>query len=695
MLESLTQAITRCLKQAAASEMGLTLDSVVVEVPSYAIKGALTIKGDLASPVCFELAKRLKAETQQKVSPRELAEKLLPAVSNCDPSIERVEVAGPGYLNFFYDRAAFLKALTNPAQIIAERLQGTSPAVSKQDKTIIEHTAINPNKAAHIGHVRNALIGDTVVRMMRAIGEHVEIQNYIDNTGVQVADVVVGFIHIEGKSIDEVKEIEGKFDYYCWDLYSKVGAWYEESPERKELRGKTLHEIEEGDNPTAELAEHVSRRVLHCHLDTMTRINVFYDVLPRESDILHLHFWDYAFKRLKESGTIVYEDEGRNKGCWVMKAEPSDDSQTGEGDASQASEHDMDKVIVRSNGTVTYAGKDIAFTLWKLGQLGMDFYYHPFYTYQDSKKNAGAGQEERVAWITTSDPGEDEKAGRPSFGNGVAFFNVIDIGQAYTQQNVLEGARRIAPDSRIERSGHLAYEKVSLTPASAQALGAKLKESDLGRKHIGMSGRKGLGVKADDLIDQLEANALAQVQQRHPALAETEQHDIARVLAVGALRYFLLKYTRTTVIAFDFNEALAFEGETGIYIVNAAVRLNSIFRKLKEANIPTDHDLSEIEPGKITEFFSGGDGDELWSLLYWAARLPDFIAQGVIEMEPAVVSKYAFQLAQRSNVFYQKYHILTEPDASRRALLIHLAKYLKDQLTAILAVLGIDVPERM
>ncbi|HYL98423.1 MAG TPA: arginine--tRNA ligase, partial [Blastocatellia bacterium] len=392
---SLQERIRTGLLQVVKNLFELELRELSAEVPPR------TEMGDLAFPVAFDLAKKLKAATRQKQNPRDIAARIKAELDHQSiPGVSKMEVAGAGYINVFFDRAQYLLAATFPS--VAETKPGSG-------KLIVEHTALNPNKAAHIGHVRNAVLGDTIVKMLEAAGEQVEIQNYIDNTGVQVADVVVGFKYLENKTLHEVKAIGGKFDYYCWDLYAQVGQFYEQDPTRHELRTKTLHELESGEGDTYQLADYVSTRILNHHLDTMFRVGVEYDVLPRESEVLHLHIWDHAFKLLKERGAIEYETEGKLAGCWVMRAADEEAASTAE-----PNEHEADKVIVRSNGTITYTGKDIAFHLWKLGQIDLDFYYKPFRTYPSG----------RIAWITTSDPNENISGHKP-FGNGAAYFNVI------------------------------------------------------------------------------------------------------------------------------------------------------------------------------------------------------------------------------------------------------------------------------
>jgi len=374
------------------------------------------------------------------------------------------------------------------------------------------------------------------------------VQNYIDNTGVQVADVVVGFIYLENRDLDSIKQLDAElktkgesFDYFCWDLYAKVGQEYQTNEELKGHRAEVLHLIEEGNNPTAELADYVATRNVECITETMERLGIRYDLLPRESEILHLHFWDRAFEQMKQLGVIHYVDEGKQKGCWVMAFESH----------SGNDEHETDKILVRSNGTVTYTGKDIAYQMWKLGILGLDFNYRKFYEYPDGKE----------VWITTG----TQDGEHPRFGGGETIYNVIDTRQSYPQEVVKKGVAAISPERGEKASVHLAYEMVALSPAAAEELGFQLSDEDRSKPFIEMSGRKGLGVKADDLIDRLEANALVEVESRHPDAADEEKKHIAHQIAVGALRYFLLKFTRNTVIVFDFAEALSFDGETGLF----------------------------------------------------------------------------------------------------------------------------------
>src|SRR5215510_1546633 len=646
--------------------------------------------GDLAFPVCFELAKLIKQGTGVKLAPRAIAERLKPELESID-EVARVEIAGAGYINVFFNRPKLLSLFAKSTS----SLTPMHPDITRPKK-MVEHTSINPNKAAHIGHVRNAVLGDTFVRILQKAGERVEVQNYIDNTGVQVADVVVGFLHLEKKNLEEIKKLDASltldypFDYHCWDLYTKVGLFYRDgnaagelNPEKTRLRVEVLHALEEGNNPIAELADYVATRNVECILDTMERLGIRYDLLARESDILHLHFWERAFELMKQNGVIRFETEGRHSGCWVMPFE----SHTG------TDEHESDKIIVRSNGTVTYTGKDIAYQLWKLGKLGLDFHYEVFRKYPDNT----------VLWETTTDADAETKAGvdRPHFGGGVTVYNVIDSRQSYPQEIVARGVAALVPEIGQDASVHFSYEMVALSPAACDALGIKLSDEDRMRPYIEMSGRKGLGVKADDLINQLEAGALAEVEKRNPDLSDKDKKATAHEVAVAALRYFLLKFTRNTVIAFDFKEALSFEGETGPYCQYAAVRTNSIFRKLPDETVAASDTLINQIAGdgalhdRVSEVLSGEGGTEIWSLVMLSQQLDDVILQCRNSAEPANLAKYTFSLARAFSRFYHDHRILTEPDEVRRGVLTAVTEIVRTQLTTALAILGINVHDQM
>ncbi|HKO98296.1 MAG TPA: arginine--tRNA ligase [Pyrinomonadaceae bacterium] len=676
------QRLRQRVRSAALGLFGVELEQFNAETPPR------PDLGDLAFPVAFELAKLVKQGTGVKLAPRSIAEQLKTKLEDL-PEVARVEVAGAGYLNVFFDRAKLLSKF-----VVYEGPELAETSLSDRRKMMVEHTSINPNKSAHIGHVRNAVLGDSFVRILQADGERVEVQNYIDNTGVQVADVVVGFMHIQKLNLEDIKELDKSlppdrpFDYYCWDLYTQVGLFYRDgdpaaplNPEKIQFRTDVLHALEEGNSSTAELADYVATRNVECILATMERLDIRYDLLARESDILHLHFWDRAFELMKKAGVIRHESEGKHAGCWVMPFE----SHTG------TDEHESDKIIVRSNGTVTYTGKDIAYQLWKLGRLGLDFNYKPFRSYPDGK----------VTWVTTTEPNAEilPEVPRPNFGEGVKVYNVIDSRQSYPQEIVARGVAAVVPDVGADASVHLSYEMVALSPAACAELGIELSAEDAARPYIEMSGRKGLGVKADDLISRLESGALREVETRHPELSAEEQQATAHKIAVGALRYFLLKFTRNSVIAFDFKEALSFEGETGPYCQYAAVRANSIFRKLDNEAVASAilaiKDASDETVEKVTAVLAGEAGTEIWSLVMLAEQLDQVITQAATSAEPANLAKYTFALARAFNLFYHRHRIISEEDETKRAVLITAAEITRRRLTHALATLGIEVPERM
>ncbi|HEV2388475.1 MAG TPA: arginine--tRNA ligase [Candidatus Acidoferrales bacterium] len=620
--------------------------------------------GELATPVAFELAKRLRR------APRQIAQEIAAELGPIE-GVARLEPAGGGYLNAFLGRADFLAlALGSSRQPPPEAGEGAA-------KTIIEHTSINPNKAAHIGHLRNAALGDTFVRLVRLAGRRVQVQNYIDNTGVQVADVVLGFLHLEQKTPAEVRALaaEPRFDFLCWDLYARVTEYLEADRARLGLRASTLRAIEDGHGAEAETAEIVSTAILRCHLRTMQRLGVQYDLLARESDILRLKFWEAAFGQMAERGVITRPSSGKYAGCWVMALA---------GAPAEAGEEAEAKVIVRSNGTVTYVGKDIAYQLWKFGLLGLDFRYRRFFGYPGG----------HTVWTTTAADGE---SGAPDFGHAAEVYNVIDSRQAYLQNVVSAALDALGFHDAAAHSIHFSYEMVALTPRCASELGYDLPPEDAGRPYVEVSGRRGLGVKADDLVDKLEAAARAEVDQRHPEEPAAARAEIARVIALGALRYFLLKYARNTVIAFDFHDALSFEGETGPYVQYAVVRARNIFRKLaaQDPCFPLDRPDALASAGQRAALLRSPEGDEFWELILLAGSLGSSAAASLASQEPAVVAKFAFQLAQAFNVFYHRHHILSEPDSGRKAFLVEMTALVERQLVAALDLLGIAAPEKM
>ena len=649
--------------------------------------------GEYALPLAFELAKKLRK------APRKIAEEIIAGIGPIK-DFEKFEVAGAGYINARVNRAALALALAKDAEPRTEVPSG---------KILVEHSSINPNKAAHIGHLRNAILGDTFVRLLQYAGRKVDVQNYIDNTGVQVADVVVGFQHLEKKSLSEIEQLtrRPRFDYYCWDLYARTSQWYEQNPENKKIRLRTLHELEQGGNKTAAVAELISTAVLRRHLETMDRLDIEYDFLPRESEILHLHFWDAAFEKLRAAGVLYFESEGKNKGCWVMRragtSKPltAENAEANESAEKSVSEEDQ-KVIVRSNGTVGYVGKDIAYHMWKFGLLGKDFGYRKFFVYPNLHQ----------CWIS-AEQGEPD---HPHFGDVSEIYNVIDARQSEAQNTVIEALRGLGYNEQADHYTHFSYEMVALTPRCAAELGYELSEDEKARSYIEVSGRRGFGVKADDLIDKLIASAQREVDSRHAELNDSERQKIAQQIAIGALRYFMLKYTKQSVIAFDFKEALSFEGETGPYAQYAVVRATNIFRKGgmdPESFSAEGIDFREFLAPSVEEPPAQGraddsstsdadlkgplfhNPDELWELWLAASKTGYIVEQCIATTEPAYLAKHVFQLAQLFNTFYHRHPILAEADEQRKKFLLATAAAVRRELIRALGVMGIEVPPVM
>jgi arginyl-tRNA synthetase len=472
-----------------------------------------------------------------------------------------------------------------------------------------------------------------------------------------------------------------------------VTHFLEEDKSRLALRGETLKEIEEGRGDVAKMAEVISTAIVKCHLRTLDRLGIDYDLLSRESEILHLKFWDAAFEMMKRRGTIQLAAEGKNAGCWVMELpsdrdEPEDAAEAAPETAEEPPEEAEAKIIVRSNGTVTYVGKDIAHHLWKFGLLARDFHYRRFHRHPDGHE----------AWVTSSDK---DDPGAPSFGHAHEVFNVIDSRQAYPQRVVVAGLRGLGYTEEADHLKHFAYNVVALTPRCAQEMGYEIPAEDAKKGYVDVSGRKGQGVKADDLLDRLETNARAEVDARHGEEPEAARAAIAHAIAIGALRFFLLRFTRSTVIAFDFADALSFEGETGPYVQYAVVRINGILRKGAEADpgmaAAGAASLARLKGGEldVSRFLAPPECDDLWEIILLAGSLGARVELAVAAQEPAFVARFAFELAQAFNAFYHKHHIVSEKDAEKQAFLLLLTALVREQLVTALALMGITAPEKM
>ena len=691
MIPGLKRELESAVSEACRHVFGVEVPRIVLETPP---KVAL---GDLACPVAFELAKVLKRP------PRKIAEELARALS-LPALVVRHSVEGGGYVNFFLDRPRVLRAMLAAPT--------AAPAVPLgPDKLIVEHTNINPNKAAHIGHLRNAVLGDVLVSTFKRLGRRVEIQNYLDDTGVQVADVVVALQNaadlVESSRArrlgEEIREILDAFPSHApgvaprrlgdlaWDLYALAVKSYAADPSLEEKRRATLHAIEgaaTGGNQTDEaaataaLAGRLVDAVVRCHLLTMERVGVNYDLLPRESDILARRFWQKAFELLQGAGAARLETEGRNAGCWVMPLEGAPEFEGLE---------DADKILVRSNGTVTYTGKDVAYQLWKLGVLGIDFEYEEVpYRDVDGSSEFHASDGASPLYRTRHDEaGADPKA-RGRFGHGSHVINVIDVRQSYPQKVVKEAVRRAGFPEAADRSVHFAYEMVALTPASAEALGVELTDEDRARPFVEMSGRRGLGVKADDLLDRLVEKAKDQILAR---ANEPPEAGRAEAIAVGALRVYMTRFSRNKVIAFDLDDALAFEGDTGPYLQYAAVRAANIFRKLEETGLKGRLDAAEIDALGTLPASALDDG--LWDVVRTCSRTLETLEKVAESLEVSLLVRHALAVAAGFHHLYHTHPIVQEKDETtrraRRAALQVVSLHLAD----VLGVLGVPVPDRM
>ncbi len=571
--------------------------------------------GDFSTAVCLAQAKA------QKRAPIQIAQDVKSELDKVElPYIKEVLVTPPGYLNFKIDHPKYVKSIID--RVMKEKDAFGRSNVGRKRKVLVEHTNVNPNKAMHIGHLRNAIIGDSVVRTLRKLNYNVEACNYIDDTGVQVADVVVAMLYMNEPRYDGTSanfdhiwakyDDSAPFDYWCWDVYSQISQAYDTDPDLKAKRAEVLHFVEAQDNPIARFAKEVATRIVKAHLATVSRLNVYYDLLNWESDIFLRGFWKTAFESLKESGAIVYETEGPNAGCWVVKFGRGV-FRTEEGLKSE------DKVLVRSNGTVTYTGKDIAYQMWKFGVLGKDFLYKPW----------GVQANGEMLWTTAPD-------GEPldRFGKAKKVINVIDVRQSYPQQIVYDCLKKLGYKKEARNSVHLDYEVVVLSNAAAAEIGVDVNAEEPGAQ--AMSGRKGLGVKGDDLIN-------AMVRRLSEKVHKQENADI---LAAAAIRYFMARISTGKMIVFDFDEALRTTGDTGVYCEYAHARACSILAK---------SGIDEFEKVELPDKITVPEEN----LVKKIDEFPAVVKKAGEELSPAPLAHYAFELATVFTEFYET----PDPDA--------------------------------
>jgi arginyl-tRNA synthetase len=588
--------------------------------------------GDFSSAVCLSMAK------QRRQSPMKIAQEMAERLKlKLPPYIREVGVSPPGYLNFKVDWPALAQDLI-PKIFEEDELFG-KPVSPPREKVFIEHTSVNPNKAMHIGHLRNSVLGDTVARVLKWNGFSTEVCNYIDDTGLQVVDVVTALLYLDFPFYTEgsdFKAVWGKvpadqpFDYFCWDLYARFQNELEKNPSLLERREEVLHQIEGGIHAIAVFAKELATKVVQSHLETVAQLSIFYDLLNWESDIIARGFWEATFELLKEKGTLRFETEGPNEGCWVVPL--GGIVETAEGVKS------LDKILVRSNGSVTYTGKDVAYQLWKFGLLKKDFLYKPW----------GPQASGEMLW-TTAEEGEPGERISKRFGHAEMVINVIDTRQSYPQQVVVECLRQTGFEKEANESVHLAYEVVNLSPQAARLLGMEETEE---KKAYAMSGRSGTGVKAKDFIRIVKQKVREKAD--HPL-----EESVASSLASAAIRYYLLKFTLESQIVFDFDEALKTTGDTGIYLEYAHARACSILRKAKEQKIDP-----RWSRGCVPEELTETERDLLDAL----SRFSSAVAKTGKTLRVSQLTEYAFDLATCFTNFYEH----PDPGADVQTPFIHL-----------------------
>jgi arginyl-tRNA synthetase len=589
--------------------------------------------GDFSSAIALSLAK------ERRRPPMEIAQEIARSLNaNPPPFIREVSCTPPGYLNFKVDWPSLAKLLI--PEILGQGDSFGKPSSLKKEKVFVEHTSVNPNKAMHIGHLRNSVLGDTVARILRWLGYSVDVCNYIDDTGIQVVDVVTALLYLDPPVFEEHtfdldliwKKVppHEPLDYYCWDLYARFQEEIGRKDSLAERREKVLHQIEKGEPPLSLFAKELATKIVQSHLETVSELSIFFNLLNWESDIIRQGFWGATFELLKQKGAIRFEEKGPNQGCWVVPL--GGHVETDEGIKS------LDKVLVRSNGSITYTGKDIAYQLWKFGLLGKDFLYRVWGTQANGE----------LLWTTSPDGEPASKIGK-SFGKADRVINVIDVRQSYPQQVVSECLRQMGFEKQAEASVHLAYEIVNLSPQAARLLGANETEE---KRSIAMSGRSGTGVKAKDFIQMVKRKVIEKSEQ-------IIEEKVAQALAASAIRYYLLKYSFESQIVFDFDEALKTTGDTGVYLEYAHARASSILRKAEERGIEFDW-TDESLPHQITETER--------DLLDTLSQFPSIVEKVGKTLRVSQLTEYAFNLATAFTNFYEH----PDPDSKQQILFIHL-----------------------
>ncbi|WP_152395186.1 arginine--tRNA ligase [Paenibacillus guangzhouensis] len=630
IITHIEQAITRLYQLSLNSEEGGKPQAAVrIEQPSH------MEHGDYSTNIAMQLAKVLRK------SPMILASEIaaqLEQEGKLEQLVEKIEVAPPGFINLFIDWSVWA---SRDWQLEQRRAQ----------KAIVEHTSINPNKSAHIGHLRNACIGDSIVRLLNRAGVQVEVHNYIDDLGNQLADTVVGMLHTP------LKNEHARFGDFCWDVYSSLHREYKVRPDLEQERSTVLHALEEGHNNTAWMGMLVAERIVREQLEEMEQFGIGYHLLVWESNIVREGFWDAAFQLLQQTPQFKQETAGKLAGCWVLKQ--GDTNHEAQGDADQLEgdhEHQLDKVLVRSNGILTYTAKDIAYHLWKFGLLGKDFGYKRFADglYTTTAASLGA-------------PVAD------AFGHADTVINVIDARQAYPQMMVKQALEVLGFQDQADQLRHISYGVVSLSPRSAADLG--IDTSD-GKSAYAMSGRQGIGIKISRLLDLME-QVIADNRSNPDGLS-------SRLIAAASIRYYLLRFNLQTEVVFDLQQATEISGNTGVYLLYAYARASTLMHRAS-----AEHGITPQLPAAFPDLHRAE-----YALLRQLALWPDTLHAAVEELSPSLICTYAHELATLFNNFYGACPILKGDDASK-AFRVWLTSRFHETLGDALNTLGLPTPERM
>ena len=611
------------------------LDDLSIYDVNFSVEVAKPGFGDVSSNIAFLLAKELKK------NPKEITQMLFEKYSQCSSTLVLKTEAHPsGYLNFFADWTKLSKL------ILSESYLDTfgDVDIGNNSNIIVEHTSVNPNKALHIGHIRNIVVGDTVSRILTKANYNVHVLNYIDDSGLQVADIIVGFKHFK---FDEEPPNGKKFDHYCGDdVYVKTTQKYELDSSLQEIRKNTLKELEDGNSETAAFGDMITRKVLAGQLETCWNLNVSYDCLNFESQIIRSGLWSKIFEKLKEMGLIEFENEGKNAKCWVIRGDNNED----------------DKVIVRSNGTATYIAKDIPYAAWKLGLLDDPFYYQKYDANQPNSK---------TLWQTSL----NNDAATPQNFTAQKVITVIDSRQERLQKiitTLMEKFNSI-PNSYV----HLGYESVTLSSDTAKTLGL---ETD--GKQAQMSGRKGVYVSADSVCELLKQKITEETKKRHPEMEDSEIEKIAQSVSIGTLRYEMIKQDLDKIITFDLAKSLSLEGDTAPYIQYAYARASRILEK------------SGITPTTNVDFSLLEEKSEL-NLVKTIGLFNLQVRDAANNFAPKVIARYCHDLAVAFNSFYEHVKVLDSDNDELKSSRICLVNSFNITLEKALNLLGISAPNRM